>query len=113
MTYEPVHPPHQLIQKWWNEWTDSYPTDSSVDYIAHRAAQWAADEAIQACCKFIDERGYSRLCSELEESSQPKPPSLKQQAIKQLDRLTADLEFHNENYDDSTIRRALEALPDD
>ena len=43
----------------------------------------------------------------------PKPPSLKKQALLQLDTLSADLAMHGRGCDLSQIRRALEALPND
>ena len=46
-------------------------------------------------------------------SPRPKPPSLKEQALLQLDALNADLAMHGRGCDLSQIRRALEALPND
>jgi hypothetical protein len=43
----------------------------------------------------------------------PKPPSLKEQALQQLDTLNADLAMHGRGCYLSQIRRALEALGDD
>jgi len=48
----------------------------------------------------------------LKEAMRPKPPSLKEKALLQLDTLNADLGMHGLGCDLSQIRRALESLPD-
>jgi hypothetical protein len=49
---------------------------------------------------------------DLRAARRPKPPSLKEQALLQLDTLNADLAMHGRGCDLSQIRRALEALPE-
>ncbi len=49
---------------------------------------------------------------DLRVSRRPKPPSLKEQALAELDLLKADATTHGLGFDASTIRRALESLPD-
>jgi hypothetical protein len=100
-------------------------------YIANHAAQWGwnqrepeiqavADQELEACCeefsRFWDEVELVTLddvLKRLRTSRRPKPPSLKEQALLQLDTLNADLAMHGRGCDLSQIRRALEALPDD
>ncbi len=45
--------------------------------------------------------------------AQAEPPNLKEQALLQVDVLSADLAMHGMGCDLSQIRRALEQLPDD
>jgi hypothetical protein len=106
-----ITPPPELVQ----QWCDASKTGEihfDVDDLATRAAQWGADQELEACCEWLagwcrDE--YPGGIGNLRAARRPKAPSLKEQALEALDRIdqlpTAD--------DQHTIRRALEALPDD
>ena len=100
-TLNPVTPPLELLQQWCND--DPNYTRAS---IAARAAQWGADQELEACCEWLSGCGCESYGRELRAVRRPKPPSLKQQA------LTAAAELEGFKGVD-TIRRALEALPDD
>jgi hypothetical protein len=80
--------------------------------VAQKAAQWAADQELEACCTAIylrEERPLHGGTAEwLRDARRPKPPSLKQQALEALCK-----GCFPSNDEISTIRRALEALPDD
>jgi hypothetical protein len=109
MTEHPITPPPELVQEWGHDANLSgVPYDDETghweyeQYIAARAAQWGADQELEACCELMDDWGLE--ASDLRVARRPKPPSLKQQA---LDRC-------NDYIDpDGIIRLALEALPDD
>jgi hypothetical protein len=78
------------------------------------AAQWGADQELEACCAWLHkeiDNGW-HLAPQLCAARRPKPPSLKEQALLQLDTLNADLAMHGRGCDLSQIRRALEALDD-
>jgi hypothetical protein len=79
--------------------------------VARNAAQWAADQELEACCKCVSDH-WGHDPDHLRDFRRPKPPSLKEQALLQLDTLNADLAMHGRGCDLSQIRRALEALPD-
>jgi hypothetical protein len=111
MKTNPITPPLELMQQWAAEyWNDpGEPIGNGEKYIAIQAAQWGADQELEACCKWIpiatpwDEE-------QLRAARRPKP-SLKEQALEALEALptpagqvTADRL--------ATIRRALEALDD-
>jgi len=118
MTDHPITPPPELVQQWLTEFYGS-PTapGESTRHVAARAAQWGADQELEACrMEIIDGAGVFhidetndrvRLAENLRSIRRPKPPSLKQQALAMLD----DTEVDAIHYE--TIRRALEALPDD
>jgi hypothetical protein len=80
--------------------------------VAQKAAQWAADQKLDACCQLLDINGCpGEWIDMLRAAHRPKSLSLKQQALLQLDTLNADLAMHGRGCDLSQIRRALEALP--
>jgi hypothetical protein len=76
-------------------------------HIAARAAQWGADQELEACCEWLKKEVYHfAVGAELRAARRPKPPTRKEQALKSLDGLALP--------DDAfeTIRFALEALPE-
>jgi hypothetical protein len=114
MDEHPITPPPELVQEWVAEiWHEGTPVRVALsdEHIAHRAAQWGADQELEACCKWLaarDLRSQSVAPCLLRIARRPKPPSLKEQALKALDAVDS---FGNEG-DRDTIRRALEALPE-
>ena len=76
-----------------------------------RAAQWGADQELEACCERLYSRCLIRGADELRAARRPKPPSLKEQALTALDHICVN---HSKATDhENIIRRALEALSDD
>lgn len=84
--------------------------------VADRAAQWGADQELEACCEIArdDWRGLSvEFAAHLRAARRPKPPSLKEQALEQLDGIAAVFRMsHSGDLVCDTIRRALEQLDD-
>jgi hypothetical protein len=77
-------------------------------HIATRAAQWGADQELEACCALMDDWGLE--ASDLRAARRPKPPSLKEQALAELEILS---DFASGlGCDGSAIRRVLEQLND-
>lgn len=82
---------------------------SLVGQIAAKAAQWGADQKLEACCKWLEQLEPARefLAMQLRAAN---PPTLKQQALHELNDV-----YNRDKIDDSTydtVRRALEALDD-
>jgi hypothetical protein len=111
----PLTPPPELVQQWWEE-ADQYQRSGDnaktyFDYVAAKAAQWGADQELEACCRWLN--GGSKIdydCAALLRAARrPKPPSLKEEALEEL----AEWEKVMDIAPDSPIRRALEALPND
>jgi hypothetical protein len=124
-----ITPPPELVKQWLAEpeyvsgWNGKCMMLSITDYrfnnICAKAAQWGADQELEACCEWFSADVVSEVIdvvSELRADRRPKPPSLKEQALAALRdspvdpvdetlQLSADAEL--------TIRRALEALPND
>jgi hypothetical protein len=114
----PITPPPELVQQWLGDFFGCTPDPELSDserFLATRAAQWGADQELEACCELITKNEWfadpSYRLSQLLEGRRPKPPSLKQQAMEKLLELNALLQFNDVST--SVIRRALEALPDD
>jgi hypothetical protein len=79
-------------------------------WLINHAYAAGADQELEACCEWT--QGYAECGDSLRAARRPKPPSLKKQALLQLDTLNADLAMHGRGCDLSQIRRALEALPE-
>ena len=105
----PITPPLELQDKWRQDWYKSKVKHIQLeDHIATQAARWGADQELEACCDWLIEHGYDIASPELRASRRPKPPTLKEQA---LDELASAERLYPADW--STIRRALEALPND
>ena len=112
----PIAPPPELVQQWNTEGRhQDYCT--LTESIAARAAQWGADQELEACCEwFVHDWTDIETANKLRAARRPKPPSLKEQALEALKHapgpdypnpitlLTAD--------EHALIRRALEQLDD-
>jgi hypothetical protein len=111
----PITPPPDLRKLWAQQAQRLTPHDINgwLDYVATQAAQWGADQELEACCAEVSWNGNKVLAGELRNRRRPKPPTLKEQALLQLDTLNADLAMHGRGCDLSQIRRALEELPND
>ena len=116
----PITPPPELIEQWEEDWHHSKVKHIELEpYIAAQAAQWGADQELEACYEWFQEfyKTESWVKHDLKHfrtARRPKPPNLKEQALKEMDKLDAMWDvtsFEDKSLD--TIRRALEALPDD
>jgi hypothetical protein len=110
----PITPPPELVQQWWEE-ADQYQDDPKTyfDYVATEAAQWGADQELEACCEWLHWQNlatHPELIPSLRAARRSKPPSLKEQALEALAHI---LNNSSTQLGADTIRRALEALPDD
>jgi hypothetical protein len=107
------HPSAEIIQKWRKE--APVCRDGGVSreiYIARQAADWQLDR----CCEELRLMEGDSACDELRAicRPKPKPPSLKEQALKALGSKTKVGESRViEHFDHETIRCALESLQDD
>ena len=129
----PIAPPLELIQQWWEGTHGAY---YEFEAITVQAAQWGADQELKACCIELTEKiitnsfyegdktesSWRELASivvrKLRAARRPKPPSLKEQALKMLRPLSNPVMLGTPEYrlyepQAEIIRRALEALPDD
>jgi hypothetical protein len=120
MTQEhPINPPPELVQEWLENRKLLKSQPLAHTYLATRAAQWGADQELEACCEEMKSIPsplgipFGEMASNaLRAARRPKPSSLKEQALEDLDSLIADLANHGMGFKATNIRRALEQLPD-
>jgi hypothetical protein len=108
----PIAPPPELVENWiaqiWHEGTPVRVAASDM-HVATRAAQWGADQELEACCLWVNSVDDADCFgANLRTARRPKPPSLKEQALEALDRMD---QFPNLE-DRQIVRRALEQLDD-
>jgi hypothetical protein len=131
-----ITPPPELKEQWRTKYTE---TRCSFADITNEVARWGADQRgaateaklqeardkeLEACVQWITEHTCfhpnSDLIKDLRAARRPKPPSLKEQALAALGWLSIEPCLINgvdvnaavrDKYD--TIRKALEALPND
>jgi len=110
-----VSVPQELLRQWCQSKPGLTP-DELWRKIADNSAQWGADQELEACCEHIGDwfatPEYRR--AELRAARRPKPASLKEQALSDFAHLMGEL-IGTERYKDriASLRRALEALPND
>jgi hypothetical protein len=105
----PITPPPELRSQWFNE----TPRADIYDYIIEKSAQWGADQELEACCEWLCANGCNSIASQLRSVRRPKPPSLKELALADLDEIGSHYIGPGTANRINTIRRALEALPND
>jgi len=109
----PITPPPELVQQWVAEiWHEGTPVRVSLsdEHIATRAAQWGADQELEACLRLVEidagEDAYD-FARYIRAARRPKPPSLAERALQAWHAVETGT-------DDQTamavIRRALELL---
>jgi len=120
----PITPPPKLVSQWVLKSAKRNVPDQV--YIATEAARWGADQELEACCDVIarelNDFDGEYIAGDLrtERRPKPKPPSLKEQALEDLeeidccavDQLSAYVIHGDLKRRVSNIRRALEALTD-
>ena len=106
----PMVPPSEELRRWENSWFDE---EEHPDVLLIRAYQAGADAELEACCKVLEDELSCFVSADLRSARRPKPPSLKQQAIAELDDAVMRGDCITVSDALPTIRRALEALPDD
>ena len=116
MTQQTITPPPELVQQWDREWREQQNAPvigwsaNLLAYVAARAAQWGADQELDACCELLNDFNTYHLVELLRAARRPKQPSLKEQALDEL-HISFDRGYLKEGAAD-TIRRALEQLDD-
>jgi DNA-directed RNA polymerase subunit K/omega len=99
----PITPPPELVEQWMQVHTTKYD-------LARQAAQWGADQELEACCELTrDNDGYDAALA-LRAERRPKPPSLKELALAALNEI--EDRHAGPTIQEELIRRALEQLDD-
>jgi hypothetical protein len=125
----PITPPPELVQQWDCEWREQQNAPvigwsaNLLAYVATRAAQWGADQELEACCEEMKSIPsplgipFGEMASNaLRNARRPTPPSLKEQALQALNDaviMADDAPPEGIRSDQANIiRRALEQLND-
>jgi hypothetical protein len=111
MTDHPITPPPELIEDWieiakpepWKR-----PPDPNV--LCTLAAQWGADQELEACCEWLAKYRKPILGADLRFVRRPKPPSLKERALAVIE--NSEICDHLSPEHAAILRRALEQLDD-
>jgi len=127
MTDHPITPPPELVDSIWNQFktgpTRNLLTSEAFREAITKASQWGADQELEECCVWMSNQHlvtFNDRISSLRAARRPKPPSLKEQALAALGEMSIEPCLINgvdanaavrAKY--NTIRRALEALPND
>ena len=123
----PVTPPPELVKQWLAEpeyvsgWNGKCMmisvTDHRLNNICAKAAQWGADQELEACCEWLgdapvvyNDNDDLHPGSYLRDARRPKAPSLKEDALLVIDTAVNDYRMSSDAA--SIIRRALEQLND-
>jgi len=102
----PITPPPELVQQWINE-----EDGLTAGHIATRAAQWGADQELEACCEWVAEESPV-AATELRAARRTRSPSLKEQALMALEDGDIGPGASLTPVEVCIIRRALEQLPE-
>ncbi len=106
-------PPRELMEQWASEKSYDERDWLYEFHIATRAAQWGADQELEACCEWLDDYLLAPKSGQLRTARrpEPKPPSLKERSLQLLETYdTSGVMLTADQVD--TIKRALEALND-
>jgi hypothetical protein len=113
----PAIPPSDQLKKWEDKWFDE---EEHPDVLLIQAFQAGADQELEACVEWLEQnQGRWEIPMALRDARRPKPPSLKEQALAALGEMSIETCLINgvdanaavrAKY--TTIRRALEALPE-
>jgi hypothetical protein len=111
----PIIPPPELVEQWVSEfwgYAETGKADASQLFLATRAAQWGADQELEACCEWLKAKHWiePEFADELRAARRTKPPSLKEQALLAIDTAVADYRIAADVA--NVVRRALEQLSD-
>jgi hypothetical protein len=128
MTDPKLTPPPELVEQWMDAphglglgcHRARSVADETYAKRLTEAAQWGADQELEACCEYVYERlkltTAAHIAQDLRAARRPKPPSLKEQALQALSeavKMADDFPPEGICSDQADIiRRALEQLPD-
>ena len=113
-------PSEDMVQQWRDTWAHEKFCCEIDDYIAVRAALWGADQQLAKDAEWLNHNALNEphlritpVGQSLKEAMRPKPPSLKGEALEQLNGIvTAFRITHVGDLVCDKIRAALEALPE-
>ena len=120
----PITPPPELVRQWWVDAQVNLSPNTLcwVNHVATAAARWGSDQELEECCSIAltalccgTKHQRRHLVDRIRDLRRPKLPTLKEQALGAMGRFDANAHIRADEMmrDFDTIRRALEALPND
>lgn len=112
----PITPPLEVVREWCAHSDEHETYDQFWHHIATKAAQWGANQELEACCEWFQEEYKieswgTRDLKRLRTARRPKTPSLKEQALAALN--VIEDKMLGPTTEEILIRKALETLPND
>jgi len=104
----PIIPPPELVRKWQQE---ANHNKAMFPQVAAKAAQWGADQELDACCEWLAAHSYLNVSELIRAARRPELPVSKEEALDLLDLIEVSDDSCT-SWDFGTIRRALEQLND-
>jgi hypothetical protein len=91
MKTNPITPPRELVREWYGSEDCPDGANALANYLCTQAAQWGADQELEACCEWLEQQVPARdwLAMQLR-AARTASPSLKEQALKELDDWTLE-----------------------
>jgi hypothetical protein len=121
MFSNPITPPPELVERLCNNvsaFSTAMPpltTKEVAVWLIEEAYVAGANQELEACCEWLKNfPHFIGIEEQLRTARRPKPPSLKEQALIALHAIATGANDTREQHQDlDTIRKALEALPND
>ena len=105
-----LSPPPELRDKW----LDEAPNTSVYDYLIDSAAQWGADQELEACCEWLVRNyNYPEAGNPLRATRRPERPTLKEEALEAWEIANQTWTTASDKKVATIILRAIKALPND
>ena len=105
----PIEPSSELV----SQCMEMFRSGACFEAICRVSAQWGADQELGAGCEWLDAGLRTPYVAiRLRSDRRSKPPSLKEQALNDLDDIPTHDDEGRQVVDLSNIRRAIEQLPD-
>ena len=104
-----IYPSDHLLRKWESLIIDE---EEHVDVVLYEAFQAGADQELEACCEWMVEMDLAASgdIEQLRSERRPKPPSLKEQALKELQVIRKTFEHQGLGNKTPALDAALERL---
>ena len=112
----PITPPFELMNQWYKKaCKDPYNGGKFImapvlKDISNSAAQWGADQELNACCEWLSWRISRHMSEQLRATRRPKPLSEADQALTDLEQLLDVAKSSGVFNPPDNIRRCLERL---
>lgn len=106
----PIVPSEGLREEWESKWHHYRGQDTYEEFMAKQAAQWGADQELDACLEWISKQDWTWTKAQLLAARRPKPLSETDQALTDLEQLLDVAKSSGVFNPPDNIRRCLERL---